>query len=132
MVIFMQKCECKCNCEGYCDCCDDKKDVNTKAMKQPNIKDIKFINTYKVMINGDEFVLRKSFAQELEHLINHVHFEITHSNIHIRGNICFKCGKIFEKDITSHHSLPNILKSKYNVFMPLCDECHTELNKLYK
>ena len=101
-------------------------------MKHPNIKDIKFVNSYKVIINDDEYVLRKSFAQEFEHLINHVHFVITHANIHIKGNICFRCGKIFEKEITSHHSLPNILKAKYNVFVPLCEGCHLDLNKLYK
>ena len=101
-------------------------------MKQPNIKDIKFINTYEVMINGEEYVLRKSFAQEFEHLVNHIHFVLDGYNLHIKGNICFRCGEIFEKEITSHHSLPNMLKSKYNVFVPLCDECHTELNKLYK
>ncbi len=101
-------------------------------MEQPKIKDIHFINTYKVMINGEEYVMRKSFATELEHLVNHIHFKINGTNIHILGNLCFRCGKIFEKQITSHHSLPNMLKAKYNVFVPLCDGCHTELNELYK
>lgn len=95
-------------------------------------KNIKFINTYNVMINGEEYVLRKSFATELEMLINHVHFEMTAYNLHIKGNICFRCGNIFEKEITSHHALPKSLNPKYNVFVPLCEKCHVELNDLYK
>lgn len=108
------------------------KDVLPMTIKQPKINDLKFINTYKVMVNGEEYVLRKSFAREFEHLINHIHFVLSSFNIHVEGNICFRCGKIFEKQITSHHALPNMLKAKYNMFVPLCDGCHLDLNNLYK
>ena len=68
------------------------------------IKDIKFINSFNIFINGDDFVKRKSFITELEHIINHIHFQITGYNVHIKGNICLRCGKIFKKEITSHHA----------------------------
>lgn len=44
------------------------------------------------------------------------------------------CGKDFKgkiKELTSHHSLPKVLKPVYNITIPLCEECHKKLNSLY-
>ena len=96
------------------------------------IKDIKFINTRELRLNGESWVKRNSFVTELEHLVNHIHFKIDAYAVHIIGNICFRCGKMFTEQLTSHHSLPKAVKPKYNIFAPLCDPCHVVLNRLYK
>ena len=101
-------------------------------MMQPNIKQIKFLNTREAEINGDMWIKRKSFTTEIEHLVNHVHFKVDGYSLHVMGNMCFKCGKVFDSQITSHHTLPKSIVPKYNVFIPLCEPCHTELNKLYR
>ena len=101
-------------------------------MQQPKVKDISFVNTRELELNGELWVKRNSFTDEMEHLMNHIHIKIDGYAVHILGNVCFRCGKIFEKQLTSHHALPKALKPKYNVFTPLCESCHVELNKLYK
>lgn len=101
-------------------------------MRQPKIKKIEFINGNDVMINGNLYVLRQSFVTELEHVLNQIHFHINGFNIFMRGRVCFRCGEIFDKQISSHHTLPNVLKPKYNVHIPMCEDCHLDLNALYK
>ncbi len=102
------------------------------------IKDIKIVNSQEVIIDGDNFVKRKSFVTELEHIVNHIHFSINGTIISIEGNICFLCGKIFKgneklhKGKTQHHSIPDCLNPKYNVLVPICKECHIKINKKIK
>lgn len=106
--------------------------MGEEKMKQPEIKKVEFITTKDVMINGDLYVQRRSFCTELEHMLNQVHFHINGFNMFIEGRLCFRCGEIFDKQISSHHTLPNILNPRYNVFVPLCEKCHLDLNELYK
>ena len=101
-------------------------------MLQPRVKDIEFTSTREAMINGEQWIKRNSFVTEMEHLVNHIHIKIDGYNVHLLGNVCFKCGKFFEEQLTSHHSIPRAINPKYNVFVPLCEECHVELNRLYK
>lgn len=60
--------------------------------------------------------------------------------IKIDNGICFKCGKSFDNspkgfesgiNKTDHHSIPKVMKPKFNVTVPLHDKCHKELNNLY-
>ena len=101
-------------------------------MMESKIKDIKFVNTREIEINGEQWIKRNSFTTELEHLVNHIHIKIDSYNVHLLGNVCFRCGVFFEEQLTSHHSVPKAIKPKYNVFVPLCEPCHIKLNKLYK
>jgi len=96
------------------------------------IKCIKVINSYRILINGEEYVKRKGFTTELEALYNHIHIILQNNMIHIKGDICFYCGKIFKRDkksLTKHHSILTNLNSKYNVLIPVCRKCHTKINK---
>src|SRR3990167_9044617 len=101
-------------------------------MIQTKIKDIKFINTRELELNGELWIKRKAFTTEIEHLVNHIHIKIDGYAVHILGNVCMCCGNFFEKQLTSHHTLPKAINPKYNVFVPLCEPCHIGLNKLYK
>ena len=101
-------------------------------MITPVIKNIKVINTRELEINGEKWVKRNSFTTEIEHLVNHIHIKIDGYVVHILGNVCFCCGLFFKEQLTSHHSVPKAINPKYNVFVPLCEPCHVELNQLYK
>ena len=103
--------------------------------EEHKIKNIKIINTQRIIINNDEFVKRKSFTTELEALYNHIHFVVNHSFININGDICFFCGKIYGREaklLTQHHAIPVSLNSKYNVLIPVCEACHSDINKKIK
>jgi len=53
------------------------------------------------------------------------------TTIHIQDNICWRCGKTFENgDRTAHHGIPRALKPLRNVVIPLCADCHEELNAI--
>ncbi len=102
-----------------------------------NIKNIKFINSNSIKINGDEFVKRKSFVTELEALVNHTRVSIHKSHIIILGNMCFNCGKIFKskkemESLTKHHSIQACFRPKYNVFIPVCRKCQDKIHNLEK
>ena len=50
----------------------------------------------------------------------------------IEAHHCYKCGKLFiEKGIkrTSHHAIPIFLKPQRNVEVPVCEDCHHDINK---
>ncbi len=51
--------------------------------------------------------------------------------ITIQDDECWRCGKAFEKKVvkTSHHAIPKNLKPKKNICVPICDDCHEEINK---
>ena len=98
-----------------------------------NIKKIEQINSYKVLINGDEFVKAKNFVKIRDHILNHINFDIHGHTIAIQGNMCFKCGRVYKKEelkaLTKHHAIPSCLDSKYNVLLPICRKpCHNDIN----
>ena len=41
-------------------------------------------------------------------------------------NKCWICNE--EKVLTKHHAIPKKFKSRKNVIIPLCNECHRKLN----
>ena len=48
-----------------------------------------------------------------------------------KGSICCLCGeKITTTKKTRHHVIPQAIKPKMNIIIPLHNECHIELNKL--
>ncbi len=52
--------------------------------------------------------------------------------IKIEAYHCYKCGSLFAekgKRKTGHHSIPVFLKPQRNVEVPVCDDCHKEINK---
>jgi hypothetical protein len=91
-------------------------------MSKMRIKDIEVINSQQVIINGNLFVQRASFANELEALYNHIHFIINHALIIIKG----------DGDLTGHHAIPVFLNSRYNVLVPVHEACHDDINKKRK
>lgn len=43
---------------------------------------------------------------------------------------CWRCGKKApDVKLTIHHGIPQTLLPKKNVEIPICDECHDEINK---
>ena len=44
----------------------------------------------------------------------------------IEDNRCWICGSY--KDLTLHHALPQHLKARNNVLIPICKKCHDLLN----
>jgi uncharacterized CHY-type Zn-finger protein len=53
--------------------------------------------------------------------------------IKIEASHCWKCGNMFTKSgkhrRTNHHAIPKYLKPKRNASLPVCDECHIEINQ---
>lgn len=52
--------------------------------------------------------------------------------ITIQGSSCWRCGNEFDgkkHKRTAHHGIPRTLKPKQNVSIPMCEECHGEINK---
>ena len=47
---------------------------------------------------------------------------------------CWLCGKLFNDKVikSNHHSIPDFLKPKRNVVIPVCIDCHIILNKYCK
>ncbi len=89
-----------------------------------------------ITINGIEYV-KKSSLGILDGLnLDNIHITIYRKNIEIMSKICFYCAKIFEgekiKKLTKHHSIPKRLNSAYNVFIPVCSNCHLKINKSIK
>ncbi len=89
-----------------------------------------------ININGEEYVKRNSSGKTEFLFFDEVHFLIHRKDIEIKGRLCFHCGKTFSKeeikDLQKHHGINRRLKSKYNVFIPVCKECHKEINKKSK
>lgn len=86
-----------------------------------------------ITINGMEYV-KKSSLGVLEGLnLDNIHIIIHRKNVEIKGKTCFVCAKIFEgeenKLLTKHHGIDKKFKSKYNVFIPICSECHKKIHK---
>lgn len=48
-------------------------------------------------------------------------------------SFCFRCGESFGPDRkrTGHHALPLFMKPCFNVEVPICEECHKEMNSHY-
>lgn len=44
-------------------------------------------------------------------------------------DICWRCGK--NTSLTQHHSIPKTLKPIYNIEIPVCRECHMDINLNY-
>jgi len=44
--------------------------------------------------------------------------------------MCYRCGEKFDSTRirTSHHSIPKNLNPKYNIQIPVCEDCHDEIN----
>lgn len=54
--------------------------------------------------------------------------------VHIEASFCYCCGEFFNNGVaekTKHHSLPQTVKPKFNVTIPVCKKCHKMLNDLY-
>ena len=54
--------------------------------------------------------------------------------INLNNSYCYRCGKIFGQEgieKTKHHSIPRALNPRLNITIPLCRNCHNELNNLY-
>ncbi len=53
--------------------------------------------------------------------------------IKIEAHHCYRCGNLFNEKgkgrKTAHHSIPVFLKPQRNVEVPVCDNCHKEINK---
>ncbi len=52
--------------------------------------------------------------------------------IKIEAHHCYRCGSIFTvkgKRRTAHHSIPKFLKPQRNVEVPVCEDCHREINQ---
>jgi hypothetical protein len=63
---------------------------------------------------------------------NNFHTKVSNFVITIMGRRCFVCGKkITNGNSNNHHSLPKVLKPKYNVVVPTCLKCHEKINSLY-
>ena len=46
------------------------------------------------------------------------------------GETCWRCGKSApEVKMTIHHGIPQTMKPLKNVEIPICEECHDEINK---
>ena len=89
-----------------------------------------------ITINGEEYVKRNSSAKTEGLSFDDIHFTIHRKEIEIKGRLCFYCGERFKKenlkDLDKHHGINKRLKSKYNVFIPVCKKCHLEINRKEK
>ena len=47
------------------------------------------------------------------------------TQIIVKENECYVCGG--NKDITIHHTIPQHLKPKKNVLVPVCQKCHDKI-----
>jgi len=52
-----------------------------------------------------------------------------------RYEFCWRCGRDFNQDVllerkTYHHAIPQVYSPKYNVKLPVCQECHYDINPL--
>jgi len=54
--------------------------------------------------------------------------EINEEGIKILDNHCWRCGK--KENITGHHGIPRCLDPKKNVNLPICLDCHDEINEI--
>jgi len=48
---------------------------------------------------------------------------------------CWRCGIDFNPEVlmerkTYHHSIPKLFKPKYNIKIPVCQECHYAINPI--
>src|SRR3990167_9744642 len=48
--------------------------------------------------------------------------------IKIDAHHCFKCLAAFNGKKTQHHAIPDFMKPKRNVLIPICETCHKEIN----
>jgi len=48
-------------------------------------------------------------------------------NIIIQDNVCWACGKT-NVQLTTHHGIPQHLKPKQNITIPICQNCHKQIN----
>ena len=46
--------------------------------------------------------------------------------VEVSGNICWICGT--NQHMTSHHAIPQHLKPKLNIAIPVCVNCHKKIN----
>ena len=46
--------------------------------------------------------------------------------ITIQDSVCHRCAR--KKTLTRHHCLPKHFHPRHNIVIPLCKECHDELN----
>ena len=53
------------------------------------------------------------------------------NGISIDSPACFKCGNEFsqKREKTKHHAIPVFLKPVENSDVPVCKECHNEINQ---
>jgi len=46
------------------------------------------------------------------------------------GHLCWRCGLI-KPVVENHHAIPISLKPKKNKTVPVCHECHDDINMFY-
>jgi len=54
----------------------------------------------------------------------------------MKSKKCWRCGKAFidnDKKLkkTAHHAIPQFLRAKKNIVIPICLECHEEINRYF-
>jgi hypothetical protein len=47
--------------------------------------------------------------------------------VKVEDKICWICGR--KNQLTLHHSLPQYLKPRHNLLIPICSICHHKLNE---
>ncbi len=99
-------------------------------------KKMKQIGHDLITINGIEYVKKDSLGVLDGLSLDNIHIIIHRKNVEIKGKVCFYCGNEFvgknNKKLTKHHGIDKRLKSKYNVFVPICEDCHQKINKNIK
>ena len=48
-------------------------------------------------------------------------------NLVVEDKCCWVCGR--DNKLTMHHALPQYLKPKHNLLIPICKKCHDRLNE---
>jgi len=48
------------------------------------------------------------------------------TQIIVKDNECYVCGG--KKGLTTHHTIPQHLKPKKNILVPVCQHCHNKIN----
>jgi len=51
-------------------------------------------------------------------------------NLVVEDEVCWVCGG--HNQLTLHHALPQYLKPKHNLLIPICKKCHIQLNEYDK
>lgn len=87
----------------------------------------------RIMIEGEEYIKKNSMGSLEEVFFDDLHIILHRKNIEVKGRICMCCGQEFSKEdikkfLTKQHVIPVRFKPKFNIFIPLCDDCHQKID----